>query len=253
MNIYNNKKTFFYKLKSSCKREWSEYTNHKFLSDLVSNKLPDKNFKNYLVQDYVFLQQFLKILALSVYKSKSFEEINRSVNFIKGIDHEIKVHINYCKKWKIPLKSLNKIVVEKANSSYTDHVLNVGKNGDNLDIFSSLSVCIIGYGEIGFNLSKIKNWKKSKYSSWIKMYSSKEYQQIAKDNIDNLDILLKNNKNINLKNDSQNYATILMEAACSEKIEIFEKILAQNFWPKMSQKATPVGLKVFKTFLDFKS
>ena len=159
MNIYVNKKTFFYKLKNSCKKEWSEYTNHKFLSDLVNNKLPYKNFKNYLVQDYVFLQQFLKILALSVYKSNNFDEINRSINFIKGIDHEIKLHISYCKKWKIPLKSLNNIVVEKANSAYTDHVLKVGKNGDNLDIFSCLSVCIIGYGEIGFNLSKIKNWK----------------------------------------------------------------------------------------------
>ena len=40
------------------------------------------------------------------------------------------------------------------------YVLSVGKNGDNLDIFSCLSVCIIGYGEIGFNLSKIKNWEK---------------------------------------------------------------------------------------------
>jgi len=194
MNIYNNRKNFFYKLKSSCKNEWLEYTNHKFLSDLVSNKLPDKNFKDYLIQDYVFLQQFLKILALSVYKSKNFEEINRSINFIKGIDHEIKLHISYCKKWKIPLKSLNNIVVKKANSAYTDHVLRVGKNGDNLDIFSCLSVCIIGYGEIGFKLSKIKNWKKSKYNSWIKMYSSKEYQQVAKNNIDYLDILLKNNK-----------------------------------------------------------
>ena len=194
VNIYVNKKTFFYKLKNSCKKEWSEYTNHKFLSDLVNNKLPYKNFKNYLVQDYVFLQQFLKILALSVYKSNNFDEINRSINFIKGIDHEIKLHISYCKKWKIPLKSLNNIVVEKANSAYTDHVLKVGKNGDNLDIFSCLSVCIIGYGEIGFNLSKIKNWKKSKYSSWIQMYSSKEYQRVAKNNIEYLDILLKNNK-----------------------------------------------------------
>jgi thiaminase/transcriptional activator TenA len=194
VNIYVNKKTFFYKLKNSCKKEWSEYTNHKFLSDLVNNKLPYKNFKNYLVQDYVFLQQFLKILALSVYKSNNFDEIDRSINFIKGIDHEIKLHISYCKKWKIPLKSLNNIVVEKANSDYTDHVLKVGKNGDNLDIFSCLSVCIIGYGEIGFNLSKIKNWKKSKYSSWIQMYSSKEYQRVAKNNIEYLDILLKNNK-----------------------------------------------------------
>tara|TARA_B100001063_G_C16737032_1_gene542625 strand:+ start:849 stop:1511 length:663 start_codon:yes stop_codon:yes gene_type:complete len=196
VSIYNYKKTLFYKLKSSCKKEWSEYTNHKFLSDLVNNKLPYKNFKNYLIQDYVFLQQFLKILALSVYKSKSFEETNRSVNFIKGIDHEIKLHINYCRKWKIPVKSLNQIKVEKANSSYTDYVLGVGKNGNNLDIFTCLSPCIIGYGEIGFRLSKIKNWKKSKYSSWIKMYSSKEYQKVANDNIRYLDILSQNYKNI---------------------------------------------------------
>jgi len=216
VDIYNNKKTYFYKLKSSCSKEWCEYTDHKFLSDLVSNKLPDKNFKKYLVQDYIFLQQFLKILALSVYKSKSFEEINRSVNFIKGIDHEIKLHISYCKKWKIPLRSLANIKVESANSAYTDHVLSVGKNGNNLDIFSSLSPCIIGYGEIGFKLSKINNWKKSKYSSWIKMYSSKEYQQVAKDNIDYLDILFKNNKNKNLSKLKSNFKK--------------STILERNFW-----------------------
>ena len=216
MDIYNNKKTYFYKLKSSCNKEWSEYTDHKFLSDLVSNKLPDKNFKKYLVQDYIFLQQFLKILALSVYKSKSFEEINRSVNFIKGIDHEIKLHISYCKKWKISPRTLNNIKVESANSAYTDHVLSVGKNGNNLDIFSSLSPCIIGYGEIGFKLSKIKNWKKSKYSSWIKMYSSKEYQQVAKDNIDYLDILFKSNNNKNLNKLKSNFKK--------------STILERNFW-----------------------
>ena len=216
MNIYNNKKTFFYKLKKSCKKEWSEYTNHKFLIDLVNNELPNKNFKKYLLQDYVFLQQFLKILALSVYKSTSFEEINRSVNFIKGIDHEIKLHINYCKKWKIPLKSLNNIKVEKANSSYTDHVLNIGKSGNNFDIFSCLSPCIIGYGEIAYNLTKNKNWKKSKYSSWIKMYASREYQQVAKDNINYLDHLLKKNQNIDK----------------TKIIKNFKKstILERNFW-----------------------
>jgi thiaminase/transcriptional activator TenA len=216
VDIYNNKKTYFYKLKSSCNKEWSEYTDHKFLSDLVNNKLPDKDFKRYLVQDYIFLQQFLKILALSVYKSNSFEEINRSVNFIKGIDNEIKLHLSYCKKWRIPLTSLSNIKVEKANSAYTDHVLSVGKNGNNLDIFSSLSPCIIGYGEIGFKLSKIRNWRKSKYSSWIKMYSSEEYQQVAKDNIDYLDILFKKDKNKNLNKLKNNFKK--------------STILERNFW-----------------------
>ena len=216
MNIYNDKKTLFYKLKDSCNKEWLEYTNHKFLSDLVSNKLPNKNFKKYLIQDYIFLQQFLKILSLTVYKSRTFEEISRSINFIKGIDHEIKLHVNYCKKWKIPLKSLSKIKVENANSAYTDYVLSVGKNGNNLDIFSCLSPCIIGYGEIGFNLSKVKGWERSKYSSWIKMYSSKEYQKVAKENINYLDVLFKKNKDINKL----------------KLIKNFKKstILERNFW-----------------------
>ena len=216
MDIYNNKKKYFYKLKNSCNKEWSEYTDHKFLSDLVSNKLPDKNFKNYLIQDYVFLQQFLKILALSIYRAKSFEEINRSIKFIKGIHHEIKLHISYCKKWKIPLRSLDNIKVEKANSAYTDHVLSVGKNGNNLDIFSCLSPCIIGYGEIGFKLSKIKNWKKSKYNSWIKMYSSKKYQQVARDNIHYLDILFKNYKDKDINKLRKNFKK--------------STILERNFW-----------------------
>tara|TARA_B110000261_G_scaffold93641_1_gene106210 strand:+ start:138 stop:800 length:663 start_codon:yes stop_codon:yes gene_type:complete len=216
VDIYNNKKTYFYKLKSSCNKEWSEYTNHKFLSDLVNNKLSDKNFKKYLIQDYFFLHQFLKILALSVYKSNSFDEIKRSISFIKGIDHEIKLHISYCKKWRIPLGSLNNIQVEKANSAYTNHVLSVGKKGNNLDIFSCLSPCIVGYGEIGFKLSKIKNWKKSKYSSWIKMYSSNEYQQIAKDNINYLDILFRNSKNKNLAKLKKNFKK--------------STILERNFW-----------------------
>ena len=216
MNIYNDKKTLFYKLKDSCNKEWLEYTNHKFLSDLVSNKLPNKNFKKYLIQDYIFLQQFLKILSLTVYKSRTFEEISRSINFIKGIDHEIKLHVDYCKKWKIPLKSLSKIKVVKANSAYTDYVLSVGKNGNNLDIFSCLSPCIIGYGEIGFNLSKVKGWERSKYSSWIKMYSSKEYQKVAKENINYLDVLFKKNKDINKL----------------KLIKNFKKstILERNFW-----------------------
>ena len=66
------------------------------------------------------------------------------------------------------------------------------------------------------DLSKIKNWKKSKYSSWIKMYSSKEYQKVAKDNIDYLDILFKNNKNKNITKLKSNFKK--------------STILERNFW-----------------------
>ena len=130
MNIYNNKKTFFYKLKSSCKKEWSEYTNHKFLSDLVNNKLPYKNFKNYLVQDYVFLQQFLKILALSVYKSNNFDEIDRSINFIKVFILE-KLKLLFFLKIITVITGVNVAKINDQNNNAVDIQIgnvSVGKN-----------------------------------------------------------------------------------------------------------------------------
>ena len=193
MNIYSNNKTFFYKLKNSCKNEWSEYTEHRFLNELVYDKLSKRKFQNYLIQDYIFLQQFLKILSLCAYKSKNYQELQRYVNFIIGISNEINLHISYCNKWKISQRLLNSMKVEKSNLHYTEYVLKIGKRGDNFDILTCLSPCIIGYGEIGYKLSKIKNWKKSKYRSWVEMYASKEYQEVAKDNINYLDKLKSEN------------------------------------------------------------
>ena len=81
--------------------------------------------------------------------------------------------------------SKNKLLTtkeKKQNKNYTDYVLKTGVQKSNLELFVALSPCIIGYGEIGYTLSKVKNWKKSKYASWIKMYASKEYQNISKEN-----------------------------------------------------------------------
>ena len=106
------------------------------------------------------------------------------------------------------------------NKNYTDFVLNVGKKKGLIELFVALSPCIIGYGEIGYNLSMTKNWRKSKYASWIKMYASNEYQKIAEHNIKYLDLLHKNykSKEMSLNN-------------------IFKKAtnLESNFW-QMSMK-----------------
>ena len=58
--------------------------------------------------------------------------------------------------------------------------------------------------------------EKSKYSSWIKMYSSKQYQQVAIENIHYLDVLFKNNKDKNENKLRKNFKK--------------STILERNFW-----------------------
>ena len=216
MSIYNNSKSLFFKLKQDARKEWEQYTKHKFVIGLGNGTLKLSSFKDYLLQDYIFLQKFIKILSLSAYKAKNSEDRNRSVDFIIGIKHELSLHENYCKKFNISMNKLLKTKEKKANKNYTDYVLKVGIRKSNLELFVALSPCIIGYGEIGYTLSKVRNWKKSKYASWIKMYASKEYQNISKENILYLDKLFtKANKN--------SYKSL---------VKIFKKAskLEANFW-----------------------
>ena len=216
MGLYNSKKNLFYKLKKNSIKSWKKYTEHSFVKGLGDGSLKSSVFKEYLIQDYIFLQRFIRILALSAYNAKSIEDMNRSVDFIMAIKHELKLHIHYCKKFGISKNKILKAKERHENKNYTNFVLKVGLKKTNLELFTALSPCVIGYGEIGFNLKKNKNWKKSKYSSWIKMYSSKEYQTVAKDNIAYLDYLYKLNNKKNIK----------------ELTKIFKKAsdLESNFW-----------------------
>jgi thiaminase/transcriptional activator TenA len=187
MSIYDSK-SLFCLLKKNCPKEWSNYTKHQFLFSLVNNTLPLKAFKKYLIQDYFFLIKFIKILALGCVKSQNNNDLMRCIDFIFAIKNELKLHVLYCKKWKISQKMLLKTPELIETKKYTNYVMAVGNKGDILDLFTALSPCIIGYGEIGYELKK-KKLHKNSYNSWIDTYASKEYQDVAKENILYLDSL----------------------------------------------------------------
>jgi len=196
MSIYDSK-SLFCLLKKNCPKEWSNYTKHQFLVSLANNTLPLKAFKKYLIQDYFFLIKFIKILALGCVKSQNNNDLMRCIDFIFAIKNELKLHVLYCKKWKISQKTLLKTPELIETKKYTNYVMAVGNKGDILDLFTALSPCIIGYGEIGYELKK-KKLHKNSYNSWIDTCASKEYQDVAKENILYLDSLfskIKNKKN----------------------------------------------------------
>ena len=208
MSIYS-KKSLFNLLKLSCAKEWFSYTNHKFINSLSEGSLPKECFKKYLIQDYFFLIKFIKILGLGCVKSQNNSDLMRCVNFIIAIKNELKLHLHYCKKYKITQKKILKTPTLIENKNYTDFVMKVGTQGDILDLFTALGPCIIGYGEIGYNLKK-KQSEKNPYKAWIDTYSSKDYQIIANENILYLDFLF--NKVKNKKNKIQKLKKIFKKA-----------------------------------------
>jgi caspase domain-containing protein/TENA/THI-4/PQQC family protein len=61
--------SFFERLKTEASAEWRAYTEHPFTNGLADGSLAEAAFRQYLVQDYLFLTEFARAYALSVYKS----------------------------------------------------------------------------------------------------------------------------------------------------------------------------------------
>lgn len=179
----------FDQLKRDCIAEWNAYTQHDFVQQMGKGRLPETAFKEYLVQDYLFLIQFSRAYALSIYKSRSLEEMRHGLEGLKAImDVEMDLHVRLCKKWGISARELEQTPEASQTIAYTRFVLDAGNAGDLLDLYVSLAPCMIGYGEIGAAL-KDQAANDNPYQEWILEYASDGYQHLVRDTVGHINLL----------------------------------------------------------------
>ena len=181
--------SLFNRLKADCAADWNAYTGHAFVLQLGEGSLPQAAFLEYLVQDYLFLIQFARAYALSIYKARSLGEMRHGLAGLKAIlDIEMDLHVRLCKNWGISAAALEATPEKTATIAYTRFVLDAGNAGDLLDLYVALAPCMIGYGEIGAALAA-KATKDNPFREWINEYASDDYQALAADTMRHIDEL----------------------------------------------------------------
>src|SRR5690606_34222078 len=116
--------------------------------------------------------------------------LRQSLDSLKAImDVELQLHIEYCGEWGIGEAELAELTESRATLAYTRYVLETGNRGDILDLHVALAPCIVGYAEIGNWLVNQRTTVRmgNPYGSWMDMYTSKEFQQAARSEVDWID------------------------------------------------------------------
>ncbi|MEL6946334.1 MAG: thiaminase II [Pseudomonadota bacterium] len=209
--------SLFERLKSDCSDAWASYTHHPFVERMGDGTLPQAAFRDYLVQDYLFLIQFARAYAVAIYKGRSLAEMCHGLDGLKAIlDVEMDLHVRLSAEWGLSAGDLERAPEKGATVAYTRFVLDAGMAGDLLDLYVALAPCMIGYGEIGVRLSK-KAAQTNPYTVWINEYASDGYQEITKATVDNLDHLA---------------AEIMTEARYPRLVHLFRAatLLEADFW-----------------------
>jgi thiaminase/transcriptional activator TenA len=173
----------FERLKAGAANEWAAYTNHEFTDAMADATLPEKAFRHYLVQDYLFLIEFARAYALAVYKSPTLADMREGAAGIAAIlDVEMGLHVKLCASWGLAAEELEKAPPEPETLAYTRYVLDAGMRGDLLSLKVALAPCVIGYAEIATRLAALPRALDgaNPYRVWIAEYAGEAYQEVAR-------------------------------------------------------------------------
>lgn len=171
----------FERLKTAASADWQSYIDHDFVRQMQAGTLPQSAFRTYLVQDYLFLIQFARAYALATYKSRTLADINAAQAGLAAILDEMELHVRLCGRWGLSREDIEAAAEHQATVAYTRFVLDCGAAGDVLDLHVALAPCVIGYAEIGRNLTPagIDALGEHPYREWIGEYAGAAYQDIA--------------------------------------------------------------------------
>lgn len=171
----------FDRLKAAATADWKSYVDHDFVRQLGAGMLPQEAFRTYLVQDYLFLIQFARAYALATYKSRTLADMKVAQAGLSAILDEMDLHVRLCGRWGLSPEDIEAAPEHQATVAYTRFVLDCGAAGDLLDLHVALAPCVIGYAEIGRNLTPngIDALGEHPYREWIGEYAGEAYQDVA--------------------------------------------------------------------------
>ena len=169
------------------KKIWDEYLKHPFIVEMGKGTLDKEKFRNYLVQDYLYLLDYAKIYAMGLIKSDDVNHMKFFKDSVNGImEDESATHIAYLKELGEDIKTLQRDKLKLENENYTNFMKSVALTGDIQDLIIAVLPCAWSYYYIAKEMKEIykDNLENNYYAAWIDSYSCEEYRMCAKENID---------------------------------------------------------------------
>jgi len=159
---------------------WEAQHQHPFVRGIADGTLDLERFKFWLRQDYVFLIEYARLLALAAARSPDVGTMRRFAHLLREtLETEMSLHRAYADEFGISREELEGERAAPATRAYTDFLLRVAATGDFGELVAGLLPCMWAFSEIGQRLAVQPAPDDKRYAHWIAMYSSKEFADLA--------------------------------------------------------------------------
>ena len=171
---------------------WPRYLTHPFVTQMADGTLPTEKFRYYMLQDYLYLKDYVMIFAAIIQKADDFEQIRfLSEELANTIDETFRTHLPYMQRLGVTQEEIRSARTHIDNSAYSHYMLCEAQAGDVLTGLVTLLNCSWSYAYIAQEMAARYPGalQDERYGAWFAGYVSEEYRQTNQALIDRIDAL----------------------------------------------------------------
>lgn len=159
---------------------WKAIHAHPFVTGIGDGSLSRERFEFYLKQDYAYLIEFSRVLALAAAKAETLDTMQRfSALLDMTLREEMELHRRTCAQCGISQTDLEQVEPAMITSAYTNFLLRTCYEGRFGEILAVLLPCSAGYVEIAEQLHEKGVPESPQYRDWIQTYTSPEMKEVV--------------------------------------------------------------------------
>jgi len=174
--------SFSERLRKSAHDIWEANYRHPFVQAIGKGDLSGEAFRFYLAQDYVYLKEYCRFLALAAAKSPDLESMGLFSHLLEvTLTVEMDLHRSICADFGMSAADLEAVRPAPICQAYTGYLLKIAYEGGFLDLMVAFLPCAWGYVEIGQRLKERGLPPHVHYAKWIETYASEEFLELTEE------------------------------------------------------------------------
>lgn len=159
---------------------WEAQHNHPFVRGIGDGTLELERFKYWVRQDYLFLIDYARVLAMASARAPDLPAMRRFAELARStLEVEMDLHRAYAAEFGISPEELEREQKSPITQAYTDFLKCTAALGSFEELAAALLPCMWGFCEIGQRLASGPRPRDPRYAKWIDMYSSNEFAELA--------------------------------------------------------------------------
>lgn len=160
---------------------WEECAVTPFIKELQTGTLPMEQFKQYIIQDSIYLKNYARVYGMAIYHSTDLKDIQTFYAMLSFVtEEESLVRLSYLKQFGLTDADIEYFEPLPENQRYIAFLLNTAKRRDTLEILMAVLPCMLSYSYIFRKIASAQKGSHSKYSDFIQDYAEERYFESCK-------------------------------------------------------------------------